>query len=448
VGAKSGQNKKPPAAKAGRVAGRQRLALMLFGAVFVLLFVGFAVAQGLTGPSVPSGDIALVSGVPDDVGHISEAEYKLAVAQQVASGEPKEVPKPGSKKAEELKQAIVGQLLESAWIQGEAEELGISVTDKQIEAELAQIKKSNWPTPAAYKEFLETSKLTQDEVNEKVKVQLFGTKLKELILAGAPAPSNSEIAESYEENKATAYTTKPSRDVRVIINEDKAEVEAALKALEADDSPANWKTVAKKYSSDPTTSAKGGLQTGLTEELLASAGPLKGAIFGAATGEVSGPVKFQKNYVVFEVEKLNAEKVQTLGEVRAQISAQLKEQDQTKFFEEFVAKFESKWTSRTTCASGYEITRCSNYPSSLQVAKEREPYESCYEANPKKAPTECPAPVTQTKPAIPGTVTFAKPAGEQLVQRPQPEAAAESGKEAAAQQLESAAQGATEAAGE
>ena len=325
-----GRSKKSPAAKAGGAAGRQRLALIVFGAVFVLLFVGFAVAEGIGQPSVPSGDVAVVKSVPAEIGQISEAEYKVALAQQVAGGEQKKVPKPGSKEAKEMKEAVMVQLVQSVWIQGEAEELSISVTAKQIETELAQIKKSNWPTPAAYKEFLETSKLTQEEVNEKVKVQLLVKKIQEFVAASAPPPSNAEIAASYEENKATTYTTKPSRDVRLIINEDKAEVEAALKKLEADDSAASWKAVAKKYSSDPSTSAKGGLQTGLTEELLQTAGPLKGAIFGAATGEVNGPVKFQKNYVVFEVEKLNPEKVQTLGEVRAQISAQLAEQAKQK----------------------------------------------------------------------------------------------------------------------
>ncbi len=442
MGAKSGQNKKSPAAKAGGAAGRQRLALIVFGAVFVLLFVGFAVAEGIGQPSVPSGDVAVVKSVPAEIGQISEAEYKVALAQQVAGGEQKKVPKPGSKEAKEMKEAVMLQLVQSVWIQGAAEELGISVTAKQIETELEQIKKSNWPTPAAYKEFLETSKLTQEEVNEKVKVQLLVKKIQEFVAASAPPPSNAEIAASYEENKATTYTTKPSRDVRLIINEDKAEVEAALKKLEADDSAASWKAVAKKYSSDPSTSAKGGLQTGLTEELLQTAGPLKGAIFGAATGEVNGPVKFQKNYVVFEVEKLNPEKVQTLGEVRAQISAQLAEQAKQKYLTEFIAGFESKWTSRTTCASGFEIVQCANYPSADRIAKERETYKSCYEANPKTAPTECPAPVNQNKPAIPGSVSVLKPEGEQLVQRPQPEAAAESAKEAAAGKLESAAEGA------
>lgn len=423
------------------------MALILFGAVFAALFVGFAIAQGLTGPSVPSGDVAVVSAVPSDIGHISEAEYKLGLAQQIAGGELKKAPKPGSKKAEELKEAVMGQLLQTAWLQGEAEELGISVTDKQIEDELAQLKKTNWPTAAAYKEFLKTSKLTQDEVNEKVKVQLLVTKIQESIAAAAPAPSNSEIAENYEENKATTYTTKPSRDVRLIINEDKAEVDAALKKLEADDSPASWQKVAKKYSSDPSTNSKGGLQAGLSEELLASAGPLKGAIFGAAVGEVVGPVKFQKNYVVFEVEKLNKEKVQTLGEVRAQISSQLAEQVKQKYLTEFIADFESKWTSRSTCASDFEVPQCANYSSAKRIAKEREAYKGCFEANPKKPAEECPAPVLQTKPALPGSVTVFKPEGTQLVQRPQPVGAANE-KEAAAEKIKNASEAASEAAGE
>ena len=426
----------------------KRLALIVFGAIFVLLVIGFAIVQGIGEPSVPSGDVAVVKGVPDDISHVSEAQYKAAIAQQVAGAQLKKVPKPGSKKAEELKEGALGELLDMIWIQGEAEELNISVTDKQIETELVQIKKTNFPTPDAYKEFLETSKLTQEGVNEKVKLQLLSTKIQEVISGGTPPPSKSEVAENYEENKATQFTTKPSRDVRLVINKDKAETEAALAKLEADDSAANWKVVAKKYSSDPSTSSKGGLQTGLTEELLQTAGPLKAAIFGAAGGEVQGPVKFQENYVVFEVEKLNPEKVQTLPEVEAQIEAQLAELAEKEFFEEFVSGYQTKWTSRTICASDFLITRCTNYTSDKRREKEREQFKACYEANPKVPAKECPAPVTQSKPAMPGSVTILKPTGEQLVQRPQPEAAAESAKEAAAGQLESAAEGASEAAGE
>ena len=61
------------------------------------------------------------------------------------------------------------------------------------------------------------------------------------------------------------------------MNENKKEVEAAQKALEADNSEASWKKVTKKYS--PTTATNGGLQKEIAEEFLTE--PLKKDIFTA-----------------------------------------------------------------------------------------------------------------------------------------------------------------------
>jgi parvulin-like peptidyl-prolyl isomerase len=412
VGAKPGQSRK---------SGRQRLALLLFGALFVILFAGYAIAQGLGHPSVPSGDVALVTHVPDDIGSVSEADFKRALLQQAAQAKLKGVPKPGDDKYEELKTAALGELLDTIWIQGEAEELDISVTPKQIATELAQIKRTNFKTEAEYQKFLKTSHFTKEDVLARVKLQLLSTQIQEGITKEAPPASSSEVSDYYDSAKDTQYTTAGSRDVRVIVNKDKAKAEAAKAALEKDDSAASWKKVAPKYSEDPTTKTNGGLQAALTEELLASQPELKEAIFGNPTGVIVGPTDVQGKFFVIEVEKLNPEKVKTLPEVSAEIKTQLTQQLAQEVFSEFVAEYQSKWTSRTFCASGFEIERCSNYPSAKAIAKEREQFKSCYEANPKAPPKECPAPVAQTKPAMPGSITILKPAGEQLPQRPRPE---------------------------
>ncbi len=76
---------------------------------------------------------------------------------------------------------------------------------------------------------------------------------------------------------------------------------------------------------------------------------------------VAGPVSYEGSYFVFEVEKLNPEKVQTLDEVSSQIKSQLTQQLAQESFSEFVAGYQSKWTSRTFCASGFVIERCANY---------------------------------------------------------------------------------------
>jgi parvulin-like peptidyl-prolyl isomerase len=410
VGANQGQSKK---------SGLQRLALVCFGALFVILFAGYAIAHGIGHPSVPDGDVAIVQSVPDDLGSVSEAEYKRALVQQIAAGGLKKPPKAGSKKSEELREAALGELLDGIWIQGEAEEMGISVTPKELITQLAEIKKQNFKTEAEYQKFLLTSHFSKADVLARVRLQALSTQIQERITKEAPAPTPAEISAYYDASKAAQYTTAASRDVRVVVNKDKAQVEAAQALLEKDDSPASWKKVAAKYSSDPTTKTQGGLQKALTEELLASQEELKKAVFGNPTGKVVGPLNVSGNYFVLEVEKLNPEKVQTLAEVSTQIKTQLTQQLAQEVFTNFVAEYQGKWSSRTYCASGYVIERCSNFRSSGHPSSAP---PACYEADPKGGtPAECPAPVAQTSPALPGTTTILKPQGERLPQRPRPQ---------------------------
>jgi foldase protein PrsA len=365
VGAKSGGNKRgakkaaTPNADARRrgFGPAQRVGLILFAVVFIGLFVVFAVAQGIGAPSIPKGDIALVTNVPSELGHISEADYKKSTEQQEAQAGVKKAPKAGSKKAEELHKAAIGELLNTTWIFGEAEELGIKVTKKEVETELAKVKKESFKTEKAFQEFLKQDHYTVEDVNERIELQILSTKIQEKITKEAPPVSEAELKAYYEAEKATQYTKKPTRDVRVIVNENKKEVEAAQKALEADNSEASWKKVTKKYS--PTTASQGGLQKEISEEFLTE--PLKKDIFSAATGELVGPVKQEKNYLLLEVVKLHPEKVQPFSEVKTTISTTLGQENEQKYFSEWVTGFQSKWSSRTQCASGFLIEQCGNY---------------------------------------------------------------------------------------
>ncbi|HVX31808.1 MAG TPA: peptidyl-prolyl cis-trans isomerase [Solirubrobacterales bacterium] len=435
MGAKSGRNKRggrgrpkrsgaPQTGRGGGASRAQRVGLVLFAVVFVALFVIFAVAQGLGAPSVPKGDVAKVTNVAADKGVFSMADYKRSVEQQEAQQGLKKPPKAGSKKAEELRKSAVGEMLNAAWIFGEGEELGIEVTPKEVETELKKIKKESFKTEKAFQEFMKESHFTEEDVNSKIELQILSRKIEEKIKGETPALSEEELKAYYEKEKATQFTKKPSRDVRVVVNENKKEVEAAQKALEADNSEASWKKVTKKYS--PTTAAQAGLQKEISEEFLTE--PLKKDIFGAATGELIGPVKQEKNYLLLEVVTLHPEKVQTFDEVKTTIEGTLKAQKEEKFFSSWVAGFQAKWISRSYCASGFVIEQCANYKGTGHPA---EAPEACYEANPKTPAKECPAPVVQTKPALPGTVSLALPEGEPKVQRPRPEEASKSGEEGA-----------------
>jgi parvulin-like peptidyl-prolyl isomerase len=392
----------------------QRLALLGFAALLILLFVIFAVAEGLGNPSVSSGDVAVIESAPEGLSPVSEARLKHAVVQASAQAQEKSVPKPGDKKYEELQKTALEEIFDSIWIQGQAEEMGISVSPQEIAKELVKLKKQSFKSEKQYREFLQEAHYTKADVLERVKIQMLSTQIQEKVTEASPQPSKREIETYYEAAKSTQYTTPESRDIRVIKNKDQAKVEEAKAALEKDDSVKNWEKVAKKYSTD-TTKSSGGLQSGVSEESLGSTlGP---AVFAAEQGEIEGPLKEGKSYVVFEVMKVTPEKVQSLDEAKPQISAQLAEQAKQQSFAAFIRNYGNTWKSRTFCSSDHLIERCANFKG---TGRPPEANEACYEANPKTPAEACPAPIPQIKPAQPGTITPLTPEGQKLPQRPRP----------------------------
>lgn len=403
-------------AKGGKSAGLQRLALLGFAALLILLFVIFAIAQGIGNPSVPSGDVAVVEDAPDGLSPVTEAQFKHALVQAAAEDKVTPVPKPGDEKYAAEQEKALGNVLDSIWIRGQAEEMGVSVTPKEVSEELKKLKEKAFKTEQQYKEFLKEAHYTEADVTTRVTIQMLSEGIQNQVTEEAPIPSSSEIKDYYEAAKSSQYTTPESRDIRVIKNSDKAKVEEAKVALEKDDSIKSWEAVAKKYSTD-TTKSTGGLQSAVTEGAGTLQEPLEGEVFAAEQGELEGPLKEGKTYTIFEVMKITPEKVQSLDEAKSQISAQLAEQAKQQTFAAFVRNYGARWQSRTFCASGYLIARCANYKGS---GRPTEAPEACFEANPKKAPEACPAPIASIKPAQPGTISPINREGQKLAQRPRP----------------------------
>jgi peptidyl-prolyl cis-trans isomerase SurA len=397
----------------GPVSARRR-GLVLFGVLFLALFIVVAIAEGVGDPTIADGDAALVKGVPGDIGEVSEAEVEHAIELAASQERLKETPKPSDPKYDELKETALKSVFEGIWIHGIAAEWDIEVTDQEVAKEVKKVKKESFKTPAEFQKFLKESHYTPDDVSKRIEIQMLSTKLSEQLTEKTPKPSQSEIEDYYEAAKATQFTQKPSRDVRLIANQDKKKAEEALDAVASDNSKKNWSETAKKYSEDPSAKTNGGLQKGVQEGLLEE--PLNKAIFAAPEGRVEGPIETQRGYIVFEVVNSTPESVQELKAVESQIEGALAQQLEREFSETFVAEFVTDWTSRTFCADGYVIERCANYEPPAHPASAP---PGCYEENPKGGlPEACPAPVFQLVPAMPGSVTPVEPQGKRLTQRP------------------------------
>lgn len=394
----------------------RRRGLIAFGVLFVVLFLVVAISEGVGDPTIPDGDAALVKGVPGDVGEVSEADVAHAIDLAAAQAKMPKAPKPGDPKYDEMKETALKSVFEGIWIQGIAAEWGIEVSDREVAKELEKVKKESFQTDAEYQNFLKESRYTPEDVNKRVEIQMLSTQLQEQLKEKTPKPSPSEIEEYYEAAKATQFTQKPSRDVRLIANKDEKKAQEAFDAVAGDNSKENWSKTAKKYSEDPSAKTSGGLQKGVEEGLLEE--PLNEAIFAAPEGRVEGPLQAQRGYVVFEVINSTPESVQELKAVESQIEGALAQRGEQEYFQAFVVSFNNEWTSRTFCADGYVIERCANYKAAAHPASAP---PACYEEDPKGGlPEACPAPVFQNIPALPGTITPLEPQGKPMAQRPQP----------------------------
>lgn len=397
-------------------AATRRRGLILFGAIFLVLFVVVAIAEGLGDPSIPSGDAILVENTPGDIGEVSVADVEHAIETTAAQAGEKKPPKPGDPKYEEAKEEAEKFLLEGIWIQGVADEWGIEVTDQEIANELTKIKKESFKSEAEFQKFLKESGYSSADIDNRVKIQILSQELQEELKEKAPQPTQDEIEDYYEAAKATQFTQKPSRDVRVILNKDEKKAQEAFDAVSSDNSAKNWSKAAKKYSEDPTTKSSGGLRKEVQEGTLEE--PLDAEVFAAPEGRAEGPVKVPGGYYVFEVVSSTPESTQELKAVESQIQSTLAQRLEQEYFTSFVAQFQTEWTARTFCASDYTIERCANFEPDGHPASAP---PACYEEDPKGGlPEACPAPVFQLVPALPGSVTPLEPRGKPLAQRPVP----------------------------
>jgi parvulin-like peptidyl-prolyl isomerase len=338
----------------------------ILAVLFVVLFGIVALAQGIGDPSIPSDDVAVVEDAPE--GDISQEEFQAGLEQAaVRQGIPPDrIPSSDDPQYAALRDAAMSDILLSRWVLGEAEERGITVSDTEVTNQIDQIKQQSGGE-RGFQQLLKQSGFTLEQAEERIRLQLLSNQIQTQVLGkGQPSVSEEEIKNFYEINKAQ-FTQPETRDVREIVNKDQAKVEQARAALEQDDSPANWKKVASKFSADPATKDSGGLRKAVAEGQSEPA--LDEQIFQAPTGELIGPFQGEAGYYLIQVEKVTPEQVTPLDELSEQIKQQLAQGIQQQTATTFQTNFTTKWVSRTFCAEGYVMDRCSNFTPPTQAVK-------------------------------------------------------------------------------
>jgi foldase protein PrsA len=254
-----------------------------------------------------------------------------------------------------LQQEVLGFLISSAWVLGEAKSLGVKLTDAEVKKQFAKIKTQQFPKPAEFEKFLASSGQTVSDLLLRVKLNLLSQKVQQKIVKGKATVTKAKIQKYYSENKSR-YGAPERRNVEIILTKTEAAAKAAKKEIESGKS---FAAVAKKDSIDPTSKANGGLLTGVTKGSQEK--ELDAAIFSAELKKLSGPVKTPFGYYVYDVVSKTVATQQPLSAVEKTIKQQLAAQQQQTALSSFVKEFKKKWLAKTDCRSTYVVADCKQY---------------------------------------------------------------------------------------
>ena len=381
------------------MSGSRRSGLIIFGALLIVLFAGIAIAQGGSAtrafPPVTSRSSRTFPVTSATSARSGTTVPSSRPGSAAASSRP---PKPGDAQYDQIKEAAINDQLDQAWLTGEASELGVSATDREMDAEFKTIREDQFPNDAAFNQFLKDSAFTLAEVRDRVRLQVLSRKIEERITSDVTEVPQDLLEQTYE-NQKDSFVTPETRDISLIVTDNKADADKVEAALAENSDEQSFASLARQYSTHGSSSQGG--DTVATEGAFPD--PAGSEIMSAPEGELAGPVVVDGDTYFFKVNKINPEETQSLEDVTPQLRQQLLPTLQQQAMTEFVAYYNSKWSSRTFCDEDYLVARCSNFVGDgrLDTAD-----PACYEdgAADSTKPLSCPAPVGLRAPQTPGAV--------------------------------------------
>jgi len=214
----------------------------------LLLAVGALAGCGGGGGSakLDASDVAVVGPV-----HVTTADFNtmLAEAKESFKTQKRAFPKVGTADYDTIKGQVVLLLVQQAEREAKAKSMGISVSDKDVEARLASLKKTYFAgSEKKYEQQLASQHITDAQVREDIRQQLIAEGIFDKVTKDVTV-SDKDV-DAYYKQHASLYQQPASRDVRyILVGKDKAKAESVYQQLK-NGSTKTWCTLAKKYAKD------------------------------------------------------------------------------------------------------------------------------------------------------------------------------------------------------
>jgi parvulin-like peptidyl-prolyl isomerase len=294
---------------------------------------------------VPENAIAVVGDK-----EIARADYERLVdqAEKTFKAREQDFPQTGTPEFEQLRQAIVRSLIEQKQFEIGAEELGIEVTDEEVEKRLQELKEQFFEgDEKKYQDELEKQGLSEEQVLADVRARVLSEKIFEEVTKDIDV-TEQDVKNHYEQNKAQ-FETPATRTVRHILVEKKARADDIYRQLQ---NGGNFAKLARRFSQDPASKDQGGR---FEAQQGATVAEFDKTAFSLETGELAKPVKTQFGWHVIEaVSAIKPKSTRPLSEVEKDIRQQLLQQKQNEAMNEWVEKLQNRLEDETAYAVGFK----------------------------------------------------------------------------------------------
>lgn len=205
---------------------------------------------------------------------------------------------------------VLNQMVESKLFEQEAKKRGLTVSDAELDASIAEVRNRYGLDEDQMEEVLKKQNLTPETFREQWRIQTLGNKLLESQLRNKIVITDDEIVEYYKENYgeidySSTFEETSDEEVEVahiLISPETPDAEGkAVEVAELAKSGNDFATLAREYSDDSFTADKGGnLGTFKKGDLIEQ---LEVAVESTPEGKVSGPVETPAGYHVIKVLK-------------------------------------------------------------------------------------------------------------------------------------------------
>ena len=329
-----------------------------------------AVACGGGSDSVPTGAIAVVGGTDISKENLDEL---IAQAKKGYESQNQDFPKAGTPEYQSIQTQYVAYLVELEQLRQAAEELGVSVSEKDVDAAEKELIKTRFNGKRSeYEKALEQQGFTAAQYRENaLEVSALSTKIFDVVTKDVKV-TEQEILAYYTQNQSQ-YGTPESRDVRHILiaeKDDDGKVDFAASKAKADDiyaqleGGADFAELAKENSADPGSKDSGGKLTISRGQTVPEFDKVS---FELDNGELSKPVKTEYGYHVIEaVSDVRKATTTPIGKVRATIRATLLQQKRNEEMQAWVEDLKKDYEGKVSYAAGYEPPQLPEAPTETQ----------------------------------------------------------------------------------